>query len=135
MSDRISGGCHCGNLRFEAEGEAKAQFHCQCANCAKLSNTGHASLMIVSSEGFSATGEIGRYEFNSDSDNVITRHFCPRCGTGVYNSVNAYPGIVFLMASGLDDPERFQPNAVLFTSSAPSWDVIGGELDRHERGF
>jgi hypothetical protein len=43
MSDtqrRYSGGCLCGALRYEAEGEPTVMGHCYCADCRKVSGAG-----------------------------------------------------------------------------------------------
>jgi hypothetical protein len=41
------------------------------------------------------------------------------------------PGIVFVRASSLDDPEVFRPQMVVYTNRAASWD----HMDRSLPGF
>jgi hypothetical protein len=38
------------------------------------------------------------------------------------------PGMVFLRASSLDDPELVHPSMVVYASRGPSCDRIGGDL-------
>jgi hypothetical protein len=36
--------------------------------------------------------------------------------------------MIFLRASGLDDPEVFKPGVVVYASRAPSWDHMDANL-------
>ena len=42
------------------------------------------------------------------------------------------PGLVFVRASSLDDPEVFQPELVVYTKRAPSWDRVDAKLPAFE---
>jgi hypothetical protein len=68
------------------------------------------------------------YDAPADSGNIVSRGFCPTCGSAIYSSNSAMPGMIFLRASSLDDPEVFQPQMVVYTKRAPSWNVIAGAL-------
>jgi len=59
---------------------------------------------------------------------MVSRAFCPVCGSPVYSLNAAMPELIFLRASSLDDPELFRPQMVVFASRAPSWDVLGPNL-------
>jgi hypothetical protein len=123
----ISGGCLCGGVRYEC-GEEVGGGHCHCKDCRRSSGTGHSSHMIVPEQAFSVTGQVTRFDKPADSGNIVTRAFCPSCGSPIY-SVNAgMPGIVFVRASSLDDPEVFKPQMVVYTDRAASWDVMDKSL-------
>jgi hypothetical protein len=40
------------------------------------------------------------------------------------------PGMVFVRASSLDDPEAFKPQMVVYTDRAASWDHMDASLPR-----
>ena len=42
------------------------------------------------------------------------------------------PGLFFLRASSLDDPEVFRPQMVVYTSSGATWDLVDAELPAFE---
>ena len=73
-------------------------------------------------------GATARYEKRADSGNMVSRHFCPTCGAAVFSRNSGMPGLVFLRASSLDDPEIFQPQMHVYVSRAPSWDRPGEGL-------
>jgi hypothetical protein len=70
------GSCHCGNIRFEVEGEITTALACNCSICARKG----ALLWATGRENFrlgDTPGEMGRYTFNR---HAIAHRFCPICG-------------------------------------------------------
>ncbi len=45
MSDAYTGGCACGEIRYEIPGEPLAMVDCQCRDCQRTSGTGHGSYL------------------------------------------------------------------------------------------
>ena len=43
------------------------------------------------------------------------------CGSAVWNENSGWPDKVFLAAGGLDNPEKFRPQVVVYASRSPSW--------------
>ena len=123
----FSGGCLCGAVRYEGA-EPGPGGHCQCHDCRRSSGSGHCSHMVVPEAGFSVVGALSFYDATADSGNVISRGFCPTCGAPVYSRNSGMPGLLFLRASSLDDPEVFQPQMVVFRKEAPSWDLVDPAL-------
>lgn len=122
----FSGGCLCGAVRYRSSGEPMMMGHCHCIDCRKSSGTGHCSHLGVPTAGLAVTGALSAYDRATDSGNVVTRAFCPICGAAVHSTNTGMPGVTFIRASSLDDPEVFKPQMVVYTSRAPSWDAIAG---------
>ncbi len=72
------------------------------------------------------------YDAPSDSGNTVSRGFCPTCGSAVYTTNSGMPGMAFVRASTLDDPEVFQPQMVVYAHRAPSWDHMDPALPSFE---
>lgn len=123
----ILGGCLCGSVRYECT-EEHGGGHCHCNDCRRTSGTGHGSHMIVPEAGFSITGKVKSFMKPADSGNMVTRHFCPDCGSPIYSLNSAMDGLVFIRASSLDDPEHFKPQMVVYTDRAASWDRMDPAL-------
>ena len=126
----VTGGCHCKSVRYTVQDLPVVAGHCHCNNCKSFSGGGHASMCAVPADTFSATGDVTIYSHVSDAGNAIHRHFCPICSTTAYILNEGAPGIVFLMAGSLDDMEIFKPEMVVYTSRAPSWDLVDPSLQR-----
>ena len=121
----IQGGCLCGKVRYSA-GEPAMCGHCHCVDCRKTSATGHATHVVVAADSFVVTGELAAYERPADSGHLVTRYFCPNCGSAVYSTNSAMPHMTFVRASSLDDPDAVTPQMIVYASRAPSWDRLEG---------
>ena len=117
----FTGGCLCGSVRYEGI-DPQGGGHCYCRDCRRSSGTGHCSHMVVAETAFSAAGELTFFDAPADSGNVISRGFCPTCGSPVYSRNSGMPDLVFVRASSLDQPEDFEPAMIVYTSRAPAWD-------------
>jgi hypothetical protein len=72
----------------------------------------------------SFTGETKEFSSKADSGNDAIRAFCPNCGSGVYARNAGMPGLVFVRASALDDPNLFSPQMIVWAARAPAWDPV-----------
>jgi hypothetical protein len=78
---KYTGSCHCGNIKFEAEGEIGQVLDCNCSMCKRRGSL----LWFVPREKFKLTtpeANLGTYEFNK---HVIHHHFCPNCGIAPFS--------------------------------------------------
>lgn len=124
----ITGGCLCGAVRYRAEAAPLLTGHCYCVDCRRTSGTGHGTHVMLPEDRFSLTGELQRYDKPADSGNMVSRHFCPTCGSAIHSTNDAIPGAVFVRASSLDDPNVVTPQALVFTSRAATWEPLDPEL-------
>src|SRR3954451_6372879 len=105
MSDAYTGGCACGAVRFEISAEPIFMNDCQCRDCQRVSGTGHGSYLTFGSRRQVAlSGEASRRDIVSDSGNVKTHAFCPKCGSPVFLTFAAMPNLFTVHAASLDDP-------------------------------
>lgn len=122
MTQAFTGRCLCGAVRYSCAGEPMAAGHCHCEDCRRSSGSGHCSHLGVPEASVTLTGETNSYARAADSGNVVTRHFCPTCGAALFSSNSGMPGLMFLRASSLDDPEVFKPQMHVYVARAASWD-------------
>ncbi|MFZ0889851.1 MAG: GFA family protein [Candidatus Binataceae bacterium] len=74
------GGCHCGRVAFEVEGELRRVSECNCSICTKK----RYLHWIVPRESFRLLGpeaNIATYQFNT---HAAKHHFCPVCGVASF---------------------------------------------------
>ena len=81
------GGCHCGRIAFELEGEVRDVIECNCSMCHKrgglLAFFPRAALTLQTPEADCAT-----YRFNKEK---IAHHFCTVCGVSPFSD-GVHPG-------------------------------------------
>ncbi|MFT3924600.1 MAG: GFA family protein [Myxococcales bacterium] len=134
MSEPYRGGCACGAIRYEITDEPLAQNDCQCRDCQRKSGTGHGSyLTFPSRDQVKLTGLATHWNLKGDSGNTKTRGFCPTCGSPVYLTFAAAPQLFTIHAASLDDPRRYQPQAITYTVSGHAWDAINPTLTQFEK--
>ena len=76
----VTGGCHCGAVRYEAEVDTTSGIECNCSYCTKAAPL----LAFTSADRFRVTsGEeaLTDYRFNK---HVIAHLFCRHCGIGAF---------------------------------------------------
>ena len=132
ITTQFTGGCLCGEVSYKANAAPQLGAHCHCADCRKSSGTGHCSHLVMSADGVTIEGEAKRFDKPADSGNIVSRYFCATCGGPVYSTNSGMPGMVFLRASSLDDPEVFSARMIVYTHAAPSWDVMDSGLPGFE---
>jgi hypothetical protein len=84
--------------------------------------------MIVPESALTVSGELRFYDSTADSGNIVSRGFCPNCGSAIYSKNAAMPGMLFVRASSLDDPDVFRPRMIVFTDRAAKWDHMDSSL-------
>ncbi len=84
---RVTGSCHCGAVRFEAEGEGWSGMECNCSHCGKKGFVpaflGRQDCKLTKGESTHTT-----YHFNRGA---IDHNFCATSGTQAF-TIGAGPG-------------------------------------------
>ncbi len=124
----LNGGCLCGAVRFSGKAAPVFQVKCHCTDCRKTAGSGHAAMIGVPEATVVFGGEIREFRSLADSGREVVRGFCPSCGSGICARPDAAAGLVFLRASALDDPNQFDPQMAVWTSSAAAWDVVTPDI-------
>ena len=76
-----TGGCHCGKIAFDFDGEITGAMECNCSLCAKRGGLLH--FVPVSAFRLNTPREgVATYQFNK---HVIDHHFCTTCGIAPFS--------------------------------------------------
>ena len=73
-----TGGCLCGQYRFETELDPMLIIQCNCSKCRKLSGSYQIGCLYSEDE-IQESGETAVYEFEGGSGFINTVHFCINC--------------------------------------------------------
>src|SRR4051812_2429767 len=133
MSKPRVGGCLCGAVRYESEGEVLFALRCHCRDCQRQSGAASVAAIRVPSAGFRILKGAPKYfATRADSGNEITRAFCGDCGSPLYVQVSTRLDIVGLRVGTLDDPSGFRAEADIFTKSAQPWDHMDPAIPKYD---
>ena len=108
---RISGGCHCGAVRFEAEvPDAVEVLDCNCSIC---SATGFRHLMVPHDHFRLISGDdkLTSYRFGTGAANHL---FCRICGIKSFYQPRSHPNAWSVNFNSLDDPRILQVTVTSF---------------------
>src|SRR5260370_8443045 len=78
---RDTGGCLCGSLRYEAQGEPLFMGHCYCADCRKASGSGFIPYMGFASSAVRFHGETLSFTSKAANGGDAVRNSCPFSGS------------------------------------------------------
>jgi hypothetical protein len=133
---RLEGGCACGAVRYEFQGEPLIVHACHCRDCQRLTGSAFAvNAWIVRSDLSVLQGElaIAVLKGGSGKDHRVPR--CAQCGTQVWSEyAGAFPDTVFLRVGTLDEPGSLPPDVHIFTRSKQPWVVVPPDMPGFE-GF
>lgn len=114
----LTGGCHCGAIRYEIEGEPINHALCHCVDCQRNSGAPMVGWLMVEDTALDVTGEPVVYP----SSEHALRYFCVQCGTGLfYSNAELLPGMVDVQSATLDEPGEAPPQAHIQVAERIGW--------------
>ncbi|WP_305907965.1 GFA family protein [Methylomarinum sp. Ch1-1] len=127
----LKGGCLCGAVKYEVNGDLQHFYHCYCSRCRKSSGTGHTSNVILSNANLLFTGgESSVKQYKVPEAKRFTRQFCSNCGSSVAQFV-AEMNFVVIPAGSLEGDIPIKPQARIFWDSRVDWACDGDTLPRY----
>jgi hypothetical protein len=124
--------CACGAVRLAVAGTIRAMLLCACRDCQRATGTGHSVVALAAATDVTVTGPTKSFSRPAESGAILTRWFCPECGTPLHGESSRAPGLL-LLPVGLfgDDTAWFAPSQVIFARSHRDWDPLPADLPRH----
>lgn len=127
MTDKVSGGCLCGKIRFETDATPAFQLLCHCTDCQTVSGAPYYTAYVVPIDGVTLlSGEPNGYTVKSDQGRDNRRMFCPDCGSRLWAELEI--GMASVNGMALDDRTHFQPSANHRLVTKPDWCAVNDAL-------
>ena len=128
MSDpTCSGGCFCGQVRFELAGEPIFACHCHCESCRRAAGAAFVTWVSFPRDGLiMKSGTISEYR----SSPGVQRGHCSICGTTLTYSSAKRPDEIDIAFSTLDDTTGIEPEAHIWVQDMVPWLVVNDGLPR-----
>ena len=121
-----TGGCLCGEIRFDVTGEDVGSSYCHCRMCQRFAGAPVSSGTGFLNENFKVTqGEPKIYK----SSEIAERAFCPTCGSSLWMKHFDWKWI-FIKTASLDNPQNFAPTTHFGVESQLPWHDVYDSLPR-----
>ena len=125
MSNVREGGCQCGGIRYQIEGDPIALAICHCTDCQQQSGSAFGMSLIVPQAAFRVTlGEPRSFTKQADSGNETKCFFCGDCGVRIYHSPSAMGTTYNVKPGTLDERSWLRPSVEVWTSSKQPWVAV-----------
>ena len=127
----ITGGCACGEVRYECSAAPLLMIKCHCRDCQRISGGPYTPAVVLPIGAFRITqGRIRHFGTPSLAGGHNLRGFCPHCGSRITGAEDPARGVIAVVASSLDDPGWFEPKLDMFVADAQPWDIMDPKLPK-----
>ncbi len=124
---KLTGGCHCGKVRYEVTGPAGAATICHCRSCQRCCGAQSVGWVEFKLEQVSWSGQ-ERTSFASSKQ--VERTFCSHCGCSL--SYQRKADSIDLTIASLDNPEAVKPSREIWLDHRLSWTALNHDLDHQQ---
>ncbi|SDD47882.1 GFA family protein [Belnapia rosea] len=126
----LTGRCHCGAIRYEMPAEVLHHALCHCGDCRRHAGAPMVAWAMVPAGQLKVTGQPKVYR----SSDHGRRHFCEKCGTGLFYVNEAMlPGMVDIQTGTLDDPGALPAQAHIQVAERIGWMETAHALPSFDR--
>lgn len=124
------GGCLCGRIRYQYDGEIEDVSMCHCTQCQKAQGAAFVAVAPIQAGKFKITqGREFLKHFRASPNK--TRVFCAECASPLYSARDDFPAVKRLRIGTLDTPIRPRRQYHAFVSEKASWYEINDDYPQH----
>jgi hypothetical protein len=112
----MEGSCHCGSIKFKAQGTPNWLGACYCVDCRKVSGAPYLAFAQIDTVEFTK-GTPKKYS----SSEKVERSFCENCGASISYAFKEQPNKLFMCVGLFDDINALAPKDHIFIQQKASW--------------
>lgn len=129
----VTASCACGAVSLRFAGKVLSMFMCSCEDCQKATGTGHSAILLARPDDVAISGPTRSFARPANSGAVLTRSFCPDCGTPLVAHSSRAPELLMLPVGlfGEAAADWYVPNQLIFARSHRDWDLVDPGLPQH----
>ena len=126
----LSGGCHCGAIRYQMPEDVAHHALCHCIDCRKASGAPVVAWALAPTDQIAITGSPHAYASSEHG----RRHFCGSCGTSLfYTNDVIFPGMTDVQSATLDAPDALPLQVQIQTAERIGWMATAHDLPSFDR--
>lgn len=118
---KIEGGCHCGQITYEAQVNPEHVGICHCTDCQTLSGSAFRVSVLAAKDNFRLlTGRPKIYFKTTEKGERGEQAFCPECGTPIYAG-DVEGRLLSIRVGTCRQRAQLMPKIQIWCQSAQSW--------------
>ena len=126
----ITGGCHCGAIRYALSAPPQQSMICHCKTCRRISGAPVVAWLSVDPATFAITkGKPAHYASSAN----VARQFCNQCGAQLTYARTDDASYIDITTATLDDPDAFPPSHHSWLSHDIAWIKFGDGLPTFQK--
>ena len=132
---KIDGGCHCGNITYEAEIDPEDVGVCHCTDCQQLTGSAFTTFVFAPASGFRLLRGTPRIYLKTGGSGLKrAQAFCPECGSRIYASAAVpAPERYNLRVGTIRERRELRPQRQIWCRSALNWVMDLAAVKRIEK--
>ena len=111
-----TGGCNCGTVRFQVEGNPIRVGVCHCQICRKDTGSSFNFFAVWSAKNVTIAGDTKSWMHSTDQ-----RHFCVTCGSSLYSIVDGANEVEIRVGAFDNAPSDLLPTYELWLNRRETW--------------
>ncbi|MFT4560575.1 MAG: hypothetical protein ACI9BW_000309 [Gammaproteobacteria bacterium] len=133
---KLSGGCVCGQVRYELKDGPLFVHACHCSDCQRATGSAFVVNLGVASSDFVIEGKTSTVTNPTPSGSGYDAHFCPNCATVLWSKYHFIDLPILALRGGtLDDPNLAPPTYHVHTRRKQSWVVLPNDTQIFDEWF
>lgn len=125
---KLSGGCNCGQVRYELHGEPIRVGLCHCETCRKITGSAFSFFGIWPRAKVSLSGTLGCWQSRAGGE-----RFCTGCGSPLFGWAEGSDEIEIRLGTLDAPPHAFAPGSELWTIRREHWLAPQDGVAQHVR--
>lgn len=124
MTKVYSGGCQCGEVKYEISSDPLLTYACHCSVCQTQSGSAFGLAAVFQKDDLVLSGARPSHFIREGQERSVRCFYCQQCGTRLYHQWFTSEGdlpFVNLKAGTLIDTSWFLPGCHIWTSKALPW--------------
>lgn len=130
----IPGSCFCKEVQYRITSSIRMAVNCHCNSCKKAGGGAFASFAVVREKRLEITSgkqHLATYQLGES----VTKHFCSRCGTPIFNRNDHFPGYCMVTLGSLDTPAAVVPSVNIHCESRLAWVTLDDKMQDFAQGY
>ena len=132
---KLSGGCHCGSVRYTLQEPPLSVQHCHCENCRKMSGSFGQTGGIMRKDKVSIEGDENLTIYRTSES--FEQHFCRTCGCDLFSYDDDETDLFYVhvttLDGGVNPGHSREMESHTYMGSKAEWEHVSDAIPQFEK--